>query len=122
MYDNTAGHPFDSIYDMLSALAADPATADSATLELKSQTEQQIAVWRANPFDPHAIAALRPVAYMKTVVMEYLNNLIAWGDYLYEQYHSRVDQRSDALLYVGLSNSRRPAGGAAGTEGGREIV
>jgi hypothetical protein len=86
LYDSEVGHPFESIYDMLSALAADPATADAATLEIKRRTEQQIAVWRANPFDPHAIAALRPVAYMKTVVMEYLNNLIAWGDYLFEQF------------------------------------
>ncbi len=85
MYANTAGHPFDSIYAMLSALAATE-TADAETLALKAQTEQQIAVWRENPFDPHAIAALRPVAYMKTVVTEYLNNLIAWGDYLYEQF------------------------------------
>ena len=101
MYDNTAGHPFDSIYDMLSALAADPTSADSATLELKRQTEAQIAVWRANPFDPHAIAALRPVAYMKTVVMEYLNNLIAWGDYLYEQYtHESINE---ATLYYMLA-------------------
>jgi hypothetical protein len=101
MYDNTAGHPFDSIYDMLSALAADPTSADSATLELKRQIEEQIAVWRANPFDPHAIAALRPVAYMKTVVMEYLNNLIAWGDYLYEQFtHESINE---ATLYYMLA-------------------
>lgn len=101
MYDNTAGHPFDSIYDMLSALAADPNTADSATLELQRQTEEQIAVWRANPFDPHAIAALRPVAYMKTVVMEYLNNLIAWGDYLYEQF--TIESINEATLYYMLA-------------------
>jgi hypothetical protein len=101
MYDNTAGHPFDSIYDLLTALAADPNTADSATLALKSQTEQQIAVWRANPFDPHAIAALRPVAYMKTVVMEYLNNLIAWGDYLFEQF--TIEAINEATLYYMLA-------------------
>ena len=101
MYDNTSGHPFDSIYDMLTALAADPDTADSATLELQNQTLQQIAVWRANPFDPHAIAALRPVAYMKTVVMEYLNNLIAWGDYLYEQFtHESI---TEATIYYILA-------------------
>ena len=101
MYDSTSGHPFDSIYDMLSALAADPATADSATLELKSRTEQQIAAWRAKPFDPHVIAALRPVAYMKTVVMEYLNNLIAWGDYLFEQF--TAESINEATLYYMLA-------------------
>ena len=99
MYGSESGHPFESIYDMLSALAANPATADSVTLELQSRTQQQIAVWRANPFDPHAIAALRPVAYMKTVVMEYLNNLIAWGDYLFEQF--TVESTNEAAqLYM----------------------
>ena len=101
MYDSTSGHPFDSIYDMLSVLAADSSSADSATLESQRQIQEQIAVWRANPFDPHAIAALRPVAYMKTVVMEYLNNLIAWGDYLYEQYtHESINE---ATLYYMLA-------------------
>ena len=101
MYANTSGHPFDSIYDMLTALAVDSDTADSETLALKKLTEQQIKVWRANPFDPHAIAALRPVAYMKTVVSEYLNNLIAWGDYLYEQF--TIESINEATQYYILA-------------------
>ncbi len=99
MYANASGHPFDSIYDMLTALAADPATADAETLALKEQTEQQILVWRTNPFDPHAIAALRPVAYMKAVVREYLNNLIAWGDDLFAQFtHESINEAT--LYYI----------------------
>ncbi len=99
MYENTTGHPFESIYDQLAALAADDATADAATLELKRQTEAQIATWRANPFDPHAIAALRPVAYMKTVVMAYLDNLIAWGDFMFEQFtHESINEAT--LYYI----------------------
>ena len=38
-----------------------------------------------NPFDPHRIADYRTVAYQKTVVMKYLDNLIAWGDNLFRQ-------------------------------------
>ena len=34
---------------------------------------------------PHLIARLRPVAYQKTVVMSYLDNLIAWGDQLFRR-------------------------------------
>lgn len=34
----------------------------------------------ADPFDPHAVAERRPVAYQKHTVMRYLDNLIAWGD------------------------------------------
>ncbi len=41
--------------------------------------------WRTNPFEPHRIANYRTVAYQKTVVMKYLDNLIAWGDNLFRQ-------------------------------------
>lgn len=41
--------------------------------------------WRDNPFQPHLSARGRPTAYMKTVVMKYIDNLIAWGDYLFRQ-------------------------------------
>ncbi len=45
----------------------------------------QIATWRDDPFDPHAIARLRVVAYQKAVVQKYIENLIAWGDQLFSQ-------------------------------------
>jgi hypothetical protein len=47
--------------------------------------EHQVAAWRANPFDPHVIAELRPVAYQRAIVMKYIDNLIAWGDQLFRQ-------------------------------------
>jgi hypothetical protein len=47
--------------------------------------EDQVAQWRAEPFSPHLIARLRPGAYQKSVVMAYLDNLIAWGDMLFAQ-------------------------------------
>ncbi len=46
---------------------------------------EQVQDWRADPFDPHAIAKLRTVAYQKETVMRYLDNLIAWGDQLFSQ-------------------------------------
>lgn len=46
---------------------------------------QQVNEWRDDPFNPHLIARMRITAYMKTVVMKYLDNLIAWGDYLFQQ-------------------------------------
>ncbi|WP_437943248.1 neuraminidase-like domain-containing protein [Sorangium sp. So ce281] len=39
--------------------------------------------WRRNPFNPHLIARQRVVAYQKSVVMKYLDNLIAWADQLF---------------------------------------
>ena len=46
---------------------------------------QAVIDWRTNPFEPHRIANYRTVAYQKTVVMKYLDNLVAWGDYLFRQ-------------------------------------
>lgn len=45
----------------------------------------QINEWRNNPFEPHAIARLRPSAYMKWVVMKYIEILIDYGDYYFRQ-------------------------------------
>lgn len=47
--------------------------------------EQQLNAWKNNPFKPHLIARYRPVAYQKTVVMKYIDNLIAWGDQLFRR-------------------------------------
>lgn len=43
----------------------------------------QIAVYNNDPFDPDAIARLRPTAYPKAIAMRYIDNLIDWGDYLF---------------------------------------
>ncbi|NJO78496.1 MAG: hypothetical protein HC827_08185 [Cyanobacteria bacterium RM1_2_2] len=46
---------------------------------------EEITAWRDKPFQPHVIARSRPTAYMKWVVMKYIDNLITWGDYLFRQ-------------------------------------
>ncbi|MCP4977162.1 MAG: hypothetical protein GY931_13460, partial [Maribacter sp.] len=45
-----------------------------------------IEMYQRNPGNPHAIARLRIGAYQKNVVMKYLDNLMDWADYLFEQY------------------------------------
>ena len=45
----------------------------------------QLRAWKNDPFKPHLIARYRPVAYQKTVVMKYIDNLIAWGDQLFRR-------------------------------------
>ncbi|HEU4835000.1 MAG TPA: neuraminidase-like domain-containing protein, partial [Pyrinomonadaceae bacterium] len=47
--------------------------------------QAQIREWQAKPFNPHVIARLRLVTYMKSVVMHYIDNLIAWGDQLFRR-------------------------------------
>lgn len=45
----------------------------------------QVKAWEKDPFNPHRIARMRVLAYMKNVVMKYLDNLIAWADNLFRQ-------------------------------------
>jgi hypothetical protein len=59
--------------------------ADPVASPTRLELERQVRDSRVHPFEPHRIAAYRTVAYQKTVVMKYLDNLIAWGDYLFAQ-------------------------------------
>lgn len=61
-----------------------------------------IGEWRDNPFDPHLIAANRPLAYMKNVVMKYVENLIAWGDSLFRQF--TMETVNEALQIYVIAN------------------
>lgn len=56
-----------------------------------TDAENQVSEWEQNPFNPHLIARMRLVAYMKNVLMKYIDNLIAWGDSLF---------RRDSIEYI----------------------
>lgn len=68
-----------------------PNTPDAANGQINS--------WRDNPYKPHVIARQRPSAYMKWTVMKYLDNLIAWGDYLFTQ-HTIESINQATQLYI----------------------
>jgi hypothetical protein len=69
----------------------------------------QINEWRDNPFQPHVIARSRPSAYMKWVVMKYIEILIAWGDYLFRQ--DTIETLNQATqLYVLAAHIYGPRG------------
>jgi hypothetical protein len=72
------------IENIMRMLAGDT-SVPGYSAQAKSALEDQVRDWRTNPFEPHRIANYRTVAYQKTVVMNYLDNLIAWGDYLFRQ-------------------------------------
>ena len=55
-------------------------------LQLQADTINSINAWAAAPFQPFVVAQYRPTAYMLKTVMAYLDNLIAWGDSLFQQY------------------------------------
>jgi len=48
--------------------------------------ENAIEQYRRNPGNPHAIARMRISSYQKNTVMKYLDNLLDWADYLFEQF------------------------------------
>jgi hypothetical protein len=58
-----------------------------------------IGEWRDSPFDPHLIASNRPLAYMKHVVIKYVENLIDWGDSLFRQF-TRESVNEALQIYV----------------------
>ncbi len=61
--------------------------------------KDQVTAWLNDPFKPHLIARYRPVAYQRTVVMKYIDNLIAWGDQLFKR--DTIESINEAtMLYV----------------------
>ena len=68
-------------YEAESVKTIEKMAANGPSKELTTAVE----VWRSNPFSPHAVARLRTTAYQKTVVMKYIDNLIAWGDQLFRR-------------------------------------
>ncbi|MDF2866749.1 MAG: 5-hydroxyisourate hydrolase, partial [Gammaproteobacteria bacterium] len=86
------------IDNILHLLAGDT-SVPGFSAQLKKNLEAQVLDWRTNPFEPHRIANYRTVAYQKTVVMRYLDNLIAWGDYLFRQ--DSMESVNEAMqLYI----------------------
>jgi hypothetical protein len=75
--------------------------------DLNRATVASIDDWRQHPFQPFAVARHRPTAYMLKTVMAYLDNLIAWGDSLFQQYTIETINEA-AQLYVLAANILGP--------------
>lgn len=74
-----------------------------------TDTDTGITEWRENPFMPHLIARGRPSAYMKWVVMKYIDNLIAWGDSLFRQDTiESINQATQLYILAGHILGPRP--------------
>lgn len=65
---------------------------------LQRNAKLQLAVYHEDPFDPYAIAWLRPTAFMKNTVMNYIDNLINYGDQQY-RLNTRESINYAVLLY-----------------------
>lgn len=69
----------------------------------------EISEWRDNPFMPHVIARDRTSAYMKWVVMKYIDNLVAWGDSLFRQDTiESINQATQLYILAGHILGPRP--------------
>mgnify|MGYP001793133692 CR=1 FL=1 len=79
---------------------------DSKLLE---DTLASINAWKNRPFQPHVVSRYRQTAYMMKTVMAYLDNLLDWGDSLFQQ--DTVESINEATqVYVMAANilGRRP--------------
>lgn len=62
-------------------------------------SSQQLDKYLNDPFDPHAIASLRKIAYRKAIVMSYIDNIMDWADALFTRYTMEsIDEAR--MLYI----------------------
>ena len=87
------------IDELLALLSKTP--ANQTELDLQTTILAGYQAILNKPFQPHAVARTRHIAYQYSVVMKYLDNLIAWGDQPVPAGHTRVHQRGDAALRAG---------------------
>jgi peptidoglycan hydrolase-like protein with peptidoglycan-binding domain len=86
------------IVTLLHELAAGHDLSGSGDCEAETLAAQ-IREWRHDPFDPHAVARLRPTAYMRWVFNRYVQILIDWGDRYFRQ-NTLESINQAALRYV----------------------
>ncbi|MBE7170547.1 MAG: hypothetical protein INR73_08150 [Williamsia sp.] len=79
----------------LEEMLSQPAYTEDLNVQLEN--------WEQHPFNPHAVARFRVSAYMRYTVSAYINNLIAWGDNLFQR--DTTESINEAtLLYILASN------------------
>ncbi|HVZ38033.1 MAG TPA: toxin [Candidatus Kapabacteria bacterium] len=71
--------------DYLLALLSAPGPLSQSDLARRQSVIDGYQAILNKPFQPHAVARTRHVAYQYAVIMKYLDNLIAWGDQLFAQ-------------------------------------
>lgn len=80
------------------------------------ESRDDVTAWRQNPFAPHVIARSRPLAYMKWIVMKYIEILIGWGDAYFRQ--NTLETIPNAIqMYILASHLYGPRGQKVTREG-----
>ncbi|MEV7099475.1 neuraminidase-like domain-containing protein [Amycolatopsis sp. NPDC051045] len=100
----TAQEYLDQRIDMImGAIAADPAATTIGDLAFA------VDQWRSQPFKPDVVARSRPVAFQIAVVVNYVQNLVDWGDSLFRQFtRESVNQATQLYVLAGKLLGRRP--------------
>ena len=105
-----------SIDTLLLVLSKPAEECTDEELELKAGILNGYEAVRNKPFQPYAVARTRQVSFKMHVFMKYLDNLIAWGDHLFQQ-DTREAIMEAMQIYVLASNilgdkpERAPGGG-----------
>lgn len=83
---------------LLELLTRDP-TADAALFDEFTALTRSLTYAQRNPFNPFGAARIRTVPFQLSVVMKYLDTLIAWGDELFRK--ESIESVAEATqLYV----------------------
>ena len=72
------------------------------TMRAALDNAAEVSVYEHDPFSPHAIARLRPGAYEKAMVMQYIDNLLDWGDSLFTQFSAESINEATMLYILAL--------------------
>ncbi|MFS8067222.1 MAG: neuraminidase-like domain-containing protein, partial [Byssovorax sp.] len=71
--------------------------------------QAQIEASRRQPFNPHLIARMRPLAYQKAVFIKYVENLFAWGDQLFRRDTiESINEATQLYILAGSLLGKRP--------------
>jgi hypothetical protein len=92
---NAADWIAQQIQNLLTTLAADTQQGISDTA-----TATAIQNWMSDPYDPNAVASVRIAALGKATVMQFLNTIIAWGDWYYAQYTAEMVSYAEQLYVL----------------------
>ncbi|TCK16758.1 hypothetical protein EV667_4357 [Ancylobacter aquaticus] len=119
----TDSHQLDELLTLLSK--PDP-ECSQVELDEKLRVLEGYEAIRNHPFQPHRVARTRLIAYQYSVVMRYLDNLIAWGDQLFSQDTiETINEASQryvlAANLLGPRPERVPARGQVRTRNYREL-
>ncbi|MEJ2248159.1 MAG: neuraminidase-like domain-containing protein [Candidatus Lokiarchaeota archaeon] len=94
----------DLIQDLLNILSSENSDENK-----KEEFLYQIERWMHDPFNPHLVARLRIGAYQKTVIMKYIDNLIAWGDNLFRQFQTEsINEATQLYILASDILGKRP--------------